>query len=155
MKQIYFSFDYLFHVEAITRLTVGQSLNCCCFCRRSLFHSFRPFCRFLDVSKNERERALPHPSFSFSPSKTQQTHTHPHTHNTHAFCFGACLKRIASVHGKLPHTPLFNFIVARKGIRNPLSNYSLSLIFIRLTHTHITTTLSLSQICTLTYTQKF
>lgn len=145
-------FDCLFHVEAITRLTVGQSLNCCCFCRRSLFHSFRPFCRFLDVSKNEREREpFPIPLSVFHHQKPNRL--------THTFCFGACLKRIASVHGKLPHTPLFNFIVARGGIRNPhsLSIFSLSYFYSFNTDSrfHHPLFFSLSQICTLTHTQKF
>jgi hypothetical protein len=100
-----------------------------------------------------RERESPSPSLFlfFTIKKPNRL--------THTFCFGACLKRIASVHGKLPHTPLFNFIVARGGIRNPhsLSIFSLSYFYSFNTDSrfHHPLFFSLSQICTLTHTQKF
>jgi hypothetical protein len=96
-SQIFF-FDFrLFCVEAILRLSVGQSLqNCCCYRRTVAFSFFfRPFCRFMDVSKKKRERErereregepFPIPLSVFHHRKpVTRTHTH-----SHAFCFGAC-----------------------------------------------------------------
>ncbi len=101
ISNIFFSTFRLFCVEAILRLSVGQSLqNCCCYRRTFAFSFFfRPFCRFMDVSKKKRERGE-----SPSPSLFQFfTIANPsHTHTLARILFWRVLERVKSVHGKFP-----------------------------------------------------